>query len=245
MRSSTITTQKDSAGEYETEVFGCENPARIIIGVHGNGVRRWDGEKFYYAVAEHYPDSVVVLADQNQQAGDGILINPLPVLCSRVEKSKKAAAKQYPGVPIIVIAHSMGCGVTARIGLGDVAAVFFIAAAVGTPAQYLIERYGNDIVKGKTVKTSDGLTKIISKEYYDSVKGINWENEYAQLVQRYSPVYAYEAGDDEIVGEGRFVHRTIPFTSYEIIEGAKHNFSSQALTELFQKMDTVLKHGSR
>lgn len=240
MRSSTITTQEDSAGEYETEIFGCENPARIIIGVHGNGVRRWDGEKFYYAVAEHYSDSVVVLADQNQQFGDGVQTNPLPILCSRVEESKKEAAKQYPGVPIIVIAHSMGCGVTARIDLGDVAAVFFIAAATGTPAKYLIERYGNHIVNGKTVTTSDGLTKIITKEYYDSIQGINWENEYAQLVARYSPVYTYEAGDDEVLGEGRFAHRTIPFTSYETIEGAKHNFSGEHLNELFTRMDKQL-----
>ena len=240
MRKSTVTTQQDASGSYETEIFDCASPKRVIITAHGNGVRRWDGGKFYYNVAEHYADAVVMLVDQNQAVGDGCQINPLPILVSRVQRLIDIAKQKYGGVPIIVIGHSMGCGVVTQLNLDAVEAVIFVSPAVGAPAKSLVSRYGADIVNGKTVKTSDGLTKIITKEYYQSVQYIVWEDEYQKLTERFSPVYVFESGDDEIVGEGRFAHRTLPFTSYEIINGAKHNFSGAALSELLNKIDKVL-----
>lgn len=94
-RKSSIITKHDSMGEYELEFFHDEHPTRVIVCAHGNGVRRRDGEQFFYAVAEHYTDSAVLLVDQNQTTGDGVTINPLPVLVSRVELLIEEAVRLY------------------------------------------------------------------------------------------------------------------------------------------------------
>ncbi len=241
MRKSTITTSQDQSGEYEIELFDHPAPKRVIVCSHGNGARRWDGEEFFYRVAEHYADSAVLLADQNQPDGDAVKINPLPILVERLQSLIAKAQELYAGVPIIVVAHSMGCGVTTLLDLTSVKAIIFVAPATGTPQDDLIKRYGQDIVHGKTVKSSDGLTKIISAEYYHSLQGINWEDEYIRLAKGYSPTYVFEAGNEEILADSHFQHRAIPFTNYQIIKGAKHNFSGQPLQELFQKMDQLLE----
>ncbi len=61
-RDSMIMTNQDIAGTYETEIFECETkPRGVIVCAHGKGVRRWDGEEFFYQVADHYAEYVVIL----------------------------------------------------------------------------------------------------------------------------------------------------------------------------------------
>lgn len=240
MRESLIITKNDHCGEYEIEIFTHPTPTRVIVCAHGNGVRRWDGEQFFYAVAEHYTDSAVFLVDQNQPEGNGVRINPLPVLVNRVDLLISEAERLYPDTPIVVVAHSMGCGVATFVDVAKLAAIVFVAPAAGIPQKKLIEKYGEEIAYGKDVKTSSGRTKIITAEYYESVKGISREEEYTKLVMRYSPVYVFEASNDEIVWEGRFAHRDIAFTRYEIISGARHNFSGQALLDFFRCLDLLI-----
>jgi pimeloyl-ACP methyl ester carboxylesterase len=237
MRSSKVESRHDEAGDYEIEIFDHPSPQRVIVCSHGNGVRRWDGEKFFYAVAEHYADCVVLLVDQNQPEDDGVRINPLPILVSRVSKLVEIARERYAGVPVVVMAHSMGCGVAALMEADGLNGMVFVAPAVGRPAESLLVRYGADVAGGKKVLTSDGPTKVITAEYYKSVQGISWEEAYAKLAARFHPVDVYEAGADEIVGEGRFEHRKIAFDSYTVIDGAPHNFVGASLAKLFDEMD--------
>ena len=239
-RNSEVIKFSDKAGDFEIEIFDAKNPEVIIVSAHGNGVRRWDGEKFYYQLAEHFTNNTVLLVDQNQPEGDGVRLNDFDLMVARVQKLLDYAKENYDNVPIWVIGHSMGCPISCRLNLEGVSGVIFISPAVGAPEKTMIERYGEDIVKGKTVLTSDGLTKIIPKSYYDSIKGLVWENEYQKIVKSFSPIYVFESGDDEIVGEGRFAHRNIPFTGYEVIEGAKHNFTGKHSEELFEKIDKLL-----
>ncbi len=243
-RISTIISQSDAAGAYEQEVFDAVQPSCVLVCAHGNGVRRWDGEKFFYQVADYFTNATVMLVDQNQTHGNGVYINTFPVLIARVQSLIDLANKQYPTIPVWVIAHSMGCAVTTGLDLSNVAGIIFIAPGAGAPQLSLIERYGADIVNGKTVLTTDGLTKIITKEYYMSVKGLVWEEEYAKLAGRFAPIYVYEAGEEKIVGDERLAHRTIAFTNYEIIAGAKHNFSGVAATTLFEKISGILPTNS-
>ncbi len=86
MRQSSVTTNQDKAGDYEVEVFDCVKPKGVIVTAHGNGVRRWDGEEFFYAVAEQYPNYVVMLIDQNQLYEDGCKLNDLQIMVDRVQK---------------------------------------------------------------------------------------------------------------------------------------------------------------
>jgi len=151
------------------------------------------------------------------------------------------AKQNYRGVPIWIMGHSMGCPISCMLDLSGVEGVIFVAPAVGAPEKTMIERYGAEIVEGKKVLTSDGHTKIIPKKYYDSIRGLVWEEEYKKLVERYSPVHVFESGNDEIVGDGRFAHREIPFTSYQIIDGAKHNFQYEFSEELFSRIDKILE----
>lgn len=239
-RESTVLTERDAGGEYEVEVFGCEKPKSIIVCSHGNGVRRWDGEKFFYAVAEHYPEHVFLLADQNQPYEDGCKLNSLKVMVARVQGLVDKAVTDLPGVPVIVMGHSMGCGVASQLNLDNVSKVVFVAPAAGEPISGLVERYGESVLEGRVVKTSDGLTKFISKEYVDSVRGIIWEREYEKLLERFKPVYVFEAGEEEIVGDERLKHRDLSFADYEIIPGATHNFHGEALTRLFTSLDPIL-----
>jgi hypothetical protein len=239
-RTSTVTTRHDGGGDYEIEIFDQPNPKRVVVCAHGGGVRRWDGEKFFYAVAEHYADSAVLLVDQNQLDGDSIRLNPLPILVSRVQGLITLAKQLHPGVPIIVLAHSAGCDVSCALGLDGVNAVVFVTPGTGTPALKLIERYGPDIVLGKTITTSDNLQKTYTPEYYSSIKGRSREDEYAKLAQRFHPVYVFEAENDQTVGDERFAHRDIPFTKYEIIPGAKHNLAGPPLRDFLSRLDQLL-----
>ena len=237
MRTSSIFSLYDSEGNYEVEIFDHPKPATVIVCAHGNGVRRWDGEKFFYAVAEHFAKSAVLLVDQNQPDGDGVRLSPLPILVSRVTGLVHEARQRYPNTPLVVMGHSMGCGVASLLDTNDIQAMVFVAPAVGKPRQSLVERYGPDIVNGKTVTTSEGLKKVVTAEYYKSVEDIDWEESYASLVKRFQTVYVYESGDDEIVGDGRFRHRAIPFAQYTVIDGAKHNLSGAPLAVLFGLID--------
>lgn len=241
MRKSTVTTQSDSAGPYEIEVFDAEQPKSVMVCAHGNGVRRWDGEDFYYNVAAHYPDHTFLLVDQNQPYKDGCKLNSLDVMVARVQSLITLAKQQYPGVPIIVLAHSMGCGITTELDLDGVDTVVFVApAAGGDYVQRSINRYGPDVVNGKVVTTSDGLIKFMTKEFMESVKGKIWEDQYPAMLQRFSQVHVYESGDEEIVPEERFKLRDMPFASYTIVPGATHNVHGEALQKFFAEFDKVL-----
>jgi pimeloyl-ACP methyl ester carboxylesterase len=241
MRQSSIITQRDSAGEYQVEIFDNAAPKRVIICAHGNGVRRWDGEKFFYAVAEHYADSTVMLVDQNQPDGDGCRLNPLPILVSRVEGLLARAKNLHPDTPIVIMGHSMGCAVVSFIqDLAGVKSIVFVTPGAGNQEQALIERYGPDVVHGKAVTTSDNLRKVIPAEYVQSVKGKVWEDTYADLLSRFQPVYCFEAGNEEIVGDDRLAHRTMPFAKYDIIPGAKHNLTGQPLQDFFGRLDLLI-----
>jgi hypothetical protein len=239
-RQSSVTTHHDTAGEYEVEVFDAPKPKRVIVTAHGNGVRRWDGEKFFYAVAEHCADSAVMLVDQNQSDGDGCRLNPQPILVARIQSLITLAQKQHPGVPVVVLAHSMGCAVTCFLDLSGVASIIFEAPAAGAPRQALIDRYGPDIVKGKTVTTSDGLRKVVPLEYIESIAGLDWEDEYRKLVARYKPVYVFAAGDEEIVSDERLEHEHI-FKHFEIIPHATHNLSGAPLADFLRRLDKILE----
>ena len=241
MRNSTVRKLHDQAGEYESEYFECDNPKSVIICSHGNGVRRWDGEHFFLNIAKHYVDRAVYLVDQNQVIKDGCQLNDINIMSERVQKLIDVAMNNYPGVPIVVLAHSMGCGVSAQLELDDVEKVIFVTPGAGNEFMKLKKRYGEDIINGGgMVKTTDGLNKLISKDYLESVSKITWENEYSKLLKKFQNVYVFEAGDEEIVGDDRFKHRDMPFKSYQIIPGATHNLHGKALKLFFVELEYLV-----
>lgn len=241
MRNSTISTYSDSGGTFEVEIFAAENPKSVIICSHGNGDRRWDGENFFYNVTNQYQRSAFYLVDQNQVIEDGCKLNDLNIMVQRVQRLIERAKKDYPEVPIIILGHSMGCGVAAKLELDDVEKVIFVAPTAGKEFVKLKRRYGDNITKtGGIVKTTDGLNKFISKEYLDSVKSIDWEEEYKKLLNRFSEVYVFESGAEEIVGEERILHKDMPFKVHKIIHGATHNYHGEALSLLYAELDSLL-----
>jgi len=135
----------------------------------------------------------------------------------------------------------MGCGISALLNTSNIDGMMLIAPAVGSFKDKYAARYGSDVINGKIVKTSDGLTKNISKEFIDSVWHIKWQDEYTKLIDLFAPVHVFESGDDEIIDEERFELRKTPFTSYTIIKGAKHNLSGKYSEELFSNIDKLLK----
>lgn len=133
----------------------------------------------------------------------------------------------------------MGCGLITKLELGAVARAIFVAPTAGNETEKLIERYGPEVREGKLTMSSDGLKKYISKAYFDSVQGIVWQEEYKKLLTRYNPVYVFESADEEIVGQERFALREMPFASYTVIPGAKHNLAGRPLRRLFTELDTL------
>jgi hypothetical protein len=148
--------------------------------------------------------------------------------------------KAHPDTPIWFIAHSMGCGIASLMDTSDVSGIIFVAPGVGKQVENYIARYGKDIVNGKIVKTSDGLTKHISKEFMDSATDIYWQAEFLKLLKQLPAVHVFESGADEIVDEERFELRDMSFASYTIVEGAPHNFSGKYAEELFNKIELIV-----
>jgi hypothetical protein len=239
-RASEVTTHHDSAGAYEVEVFDAPKPKRVFVTAHGNGVRRWDGKHFFHKFANYYADSTVMLVDQNQPDGEGCRLNTLQVMAARVQGLLTEAARLHPGVPVVIAAHSMGCGVTAQLDLSGVAAVVFVTPGAGDAVEKNVKRYGKGILDGKTVTTSDGLRKVIPKEYLESVKEIVWEKEYRKLLKRFQPIYCFEAGEEEIVNDHRFEHRDMPFADYQVIPHARHNLEGAPLQDFLSRLDKIL-----
>ena len=240
MSNSIVKTFHDNAGDYEQELFAPESPKRVIVCSHGNGVRRWDGQRFFYAVAEHYSDVAVYTVDQNQAVDDGVALNSIHIMAVRIQKTIERAHIDYPDLEIVLIGHSMGCSVITYLDLKDVSKVVFISAAAGDPFAGIAERYGAGVKNGTDVKTSDGRPKIITKEYIDSIQNVNREDQYREMLQRFEEVYAFESGDEEIVGVDRFKHREMPFKSYKIIPKALHNFVGPPLIDLLSKIDKII-----
>lgn len=239
-RKSSVLTKRDRVGDYEVEIFDSEDPKGVMVCVHGRGVHRWDGEQFFYNVADYYPDYAFLLVEQNQFDGDICLLSPLPVSVSRVQGLISLAAEKYPGTPIFVLGHSMGCGVTARLDLDAVKKVIFVAPAAGAETRKLTERYGDDVAKGKLTVSVDGLKKYMSKEFVDSVYGIDWEDEYRKLLARFAEVYVFEAGEEEIVGKERLRLRSLPFAGYDILPGARHNLLGKPLKDFFVRLSSLI-----
>lgn len=241
MRKSSVTTNRDAAGEYESEVFDCENPKSLVICVHGNGVRRWDGEEFFSNVANNYPNHAFYLVDLTQPFDGGCELIDLKLMVARVEKLIAQAKSNYPDVEINILAHSMGCGVSSLVDTEGIARMILVAPAGGDVVKLMVSRYGEGVLNGGMVKTSDGLNKLLSKAYVDSVGGIVWEEKYENLLKRFKEVYAYESGEDEIVTEERRAPlRTMPFATYKVIEGATHNLHGDALKKLYSEIDNLI-----
>lgn len=240
-RKSRVISITDTAGPFEVELFEASNPKSVVVCAHGNGVRRWDGEMFFLNIANHYSESVFYLVDQNQTIPDGCQLNELPIMAARVQAAiEMAQSRDYPGSLITILAHSMGCGVTTQLNLAGIEKVIFVAPGAGNAAEGLIERYGIDVANGRMTRTSDGNNKYVTKQYFQSVEGIIWEDEYEKLLARFKNVAVFESGDEEIVGEERFKHRSMPFASYQVIPGAKHNYSGVSLELLEKQLDKML-----
>lgn len=241
MRKSNVSTRRDAAGEYEAEVFDCENPKSVVICVHGNGVRRWDGENFFYNVAEHYPEHAFYLVDLTQPFEGGCELIDLKLMVKRVQKLIDQASADYPDTPIVILAHSMGCGVASLLDTTAVSRMLFITPASGDVVELMISRYGEKILDGGMVKTSDGLNKLFSKEYVDSVGGVVWEEKYIELMKHFSEIYVFESSDDEILTEARRVAtRVLPFKGHVMIKGGTHNLHGKALESFYKEIDSLI-----
>jgi Serine aminopeptidase, S33 len=240
-RKSIVITHSDDQGSYESEIFDAPKAKRVIVCSHGNGVRRWDGKHFFHEVAEYFKDSAVMLVDQNQREGNGVRLNPFPTMIMRVQGLIAEAKVRYPNTPIIVLGHSMGCAVASYLDLTGVNMVIFEAPGAGSQEEGLIKRYGPDVLNGKIAETDNGRLKVITKEFVQSVIKLNWDDAYAELLKKFKPVYVYEAGEEEIVGEARIAYRSFPFTKYEIIPHAKHNLSGEPLADFLSRLDSVFK----
>lgn len=239
-RKSTLLTKHDAAGDYVIEIFDSPQPKGVVVCIHGRGVHREDGERFFYAVTEHYPNHIFVLVDQNQFDKDTCLLSPLPIALARVQGAMTTVQASYPDLPLSLIGHSMGCGLIAKLNLDTVSKAIFVAPTAGKETEKLASRYGADVANGKLTISSDGLKKYMSKGYFESMHGIVWEDEYRELLTRFSPIYVFESGEEEIVGKERLALRNMPFASYDIIPGATHNLHGDALQWFFKKLDALL-----
>jgi hypothetical protein len=127
-----------------------------------------------------------------------------------------------------------------HLDLDGVDKIIFVAPGAGPEVAKNVERYGEKVLEGITITTADGLRKVIPKEYMVSMKDIDWDAEYAKLIERFPEVYCFESGDEEIVNDGRFRHRDMPFADYQIIPHATHNLDGAPLYDFFARLDKLL-----
>ena len=241
----TIYKNRDEAGEYITEEIINGKPEKLIVYAHGFGVKR-DSLDLFYDLAKSINNSVSVLIDLNLIEDAGLTVNNLDIQFARIKHEITKFKNKYPNLELILIGHSMGCGLIAKYKiLAD--QVIFLAPTVSDVENKLrprlISREGSYYNSGEGMlyaKRTDGSTSKVPDSFFNVLKGEIWKNTYHSYIKFQPNIFLVVAGEDEILKAETKGILELKFKQIDIIEGADHNFLGESRKKMLSAVSGLL-----
>lgn len=240
-----IYKNRDEAGEYITEEIINGKPEKLIVYAHGFGVKR-DSLDLFYDLAKSINNSVSVLIDLNLIEDAGLTVNNLDIQFARIKHEITKFKNKYPNLELILIGHSMGCGLIAKYKiLAD--QVIFLAPTVSDVENKLrprlISREGSYYNSGEGMlyaKRTDGSTSKVPDSFFDVLKGEIWKNTYHSYIRFQPNIFLVVAGEDEILKAETKGILELKFKQIDIVEGADHNFLGESRKKMLSVVSNLL-----
>ena len=241
----TIYKNRDEAGEYITEEIINGKPEKLIVYAHGFGVKR-DSLDLFYDLAKSINNSVSVLIDLNLIEDAGLTVNNLDIQFARIKHEITKFKNKYHNLELILIGHSMGCGLIAKYKiLAD--QVIFLAPTVSDVENKLrprlISREGSYYNSGEGMlyaKRTDGSTSKVPDSFFNVLKGEIWKNTYHSYIKFQPNIFLVVAGEDEILKAETKGILELKFKQIDIIEGADHNFLGESRKKMLSAVSGLL-----
>ena len=242
----TIYKNQDEAGEYITEEIINGKPDKLIVYAHGFGVKRGDASDMFYDAANIAKNSKSLLIDLNQDEESGFTVNDLISQSIRLNSEISKFKASNPGLPIILVGHSMGCALIAKDRILAEQAIFLAPAVSNVEAKLkprLMEREGSYHSPKEGViyaKRSDGTTSRVPDSFFDSVRGETWKNRYEQYLRVQPNTFLIVAEEDEILKVETKDILELNFKQIDIVEGADHNFLGESRKKMLSIVSGLL-----
>ena len=242
----TIYKNRDEAGEYITEEIINGKPEKLIVYAHGFGVKRGDASNMFYDVANIAKNSKSLLIDLNQDEESGLIINDFGAQSRRLNSEISKLGASNPGLPIILIGHSMGCALIAKNKILAKQAIFLAPAVSDVEAKLkprLMEREGSYYSTEERIlyaKRSDGTTSKVPDSFFDSVRGEIWKDRYVSYLGIQPSTFLIVAEEDEILKVETKGILELKFKQIDIVEGADHNFLGESRKKMLSVVSNLL-----
>lgn len=215
----------------------------IVVFVHGFGVKR-DSRGMYTDIANALPDHFgSVLFDLYRIEGEDVHITSPSEQLQRIRDVISFVRQAKPDAKLHLIAHSMGCPISALANVSGIETVIFLAPAAkfsgGT--QKYFERYPNARMENDTliIPRKDGTLTNIPMSFFDELKELDAQGlmvEYAAT----RPLTVIRATEDGVLAD----------ISYEQLEAsediqivdipANHNFEGESRQKMIETILPML-----
>lgn len=242
----TIHKNQDEAGKYITEEIINGKPEKLIVYAHGFGVKRGDANNMFYDVVNIAKNSKSLLIDLNQDEESGLIINDFGAQSRRLNSEISKLRASNPGLPIILVGHSMGCALIAKNKILAKQAIFLAPAVSDVEAKLkprLMEREGSHYSTEERIlyaKRSDGTTSKVPDSFFDSVRGETWKDRYEEYIGVQPNTFLIVAEEDEILKVETKGILKLKFKKINIIERADHNFLGESRKKMLSVVSGLL-----
>ncbi|MCA9342646.1 alpha/beta hydrolase [Candidatus Saccharibacteria bacterium] len=217
----------------------------IVIFVHGFGVR-WDSRGMFTDIKKYLPPEWgSVLFDLYEVKNNEVYVSSYKDQIEQLNKIIDKVSKNNPNIKIHIIAHSMGCTITASAEVSAAnGKIIFLAPAelFGSKMEKYFEEYPGVIKNDKEliIHRKDGTKTHIPIGFFSEIRNIDPQEEILKLSKNHM-IDIVQTKKDEVIGETAYKDlRNSDNISFQSIE-SDHNFTGANREKLLTKVGEMLK----
>ncbi len=221
------------------------NKKHIVVYSHGFGVRK-DDNGLLSDVAEHLPEIESVLFDYYNfdEVNGELLICPTSIQVKKLNQVIDKIKADNPGALIDLIAHSQGAIVAAMAKPSGIRKAILLAPVFDMGLERTLSRYQTkpdaevNINGTSRIPSSNGITRIIPKEYWQERLNIKPFKEYNDFLEK-TEIIVIKANQDELVPavDLKELNERIKITSLD----GDHGFHAPNRIRLIDVISDLLK----
>lgn len=224
-----------------------ELAANMVVFSHGFGVRR-DSRSMFTEICQNLPDGYgYVLFDYNDSDDEKHTVR-LTDFTEQIEKLQKVltwTVTQRGVKSLSIIAHSMGCVVTALARPKSLEKLILLAppTSIGERTrQYFTAKKGAEKQDNMwVVPRNDGTVSVIPETLFDQYEAVDAEAELQKLATR-TTYTLIAAGADEVIPDANYGALVPnPRVHFVSIAGASHDFDKSARQPLLDAVVSTLQ----